>query len=226
MNKFIIPILILSCSACDLSKVKSVVASLEEATADLQLPDEIKSQACEIYRQKGRELAESIWTGDWPVFAPIFTTPPSAATDLEYCYKVVTDRGAIFVTKPEGWKSSTALVFVVALAPDYASWTIERKASIVCHEAAHIVWQHRRKHLSVIDYGTVSGRLVAEGTAYALADALSERYGIPAEEIVATQVRRADNFPKMYKVNRTVNSECVASYFGDIRETLRERTGH
>ena len=222
MNKTTILTLALVSAACDPTKT----AKLKTAIADLNLPDELKPAACELYRQRGKELAESIWTHDWPVFAPMFSRPANPQTDYNFCHDVITVRGALILQKPPVNHASTAAYFAVALASDFHTWTIERQASILCHEAAHIVWQKRRGKLAALDYLTVSGRLVAEGTAYALTDALLERYGTPPEKIAKGQARRARRFPAAYKIEKTVDSECVAGYFGDIRAALRERAGH
>lgn len=216
--KNLLPLTLLFATACDPSKIKTAVA-------DLELPRELKPQACELYKQRGKELAESIWLHDWPVFAPMWKTPPNAKADELFCRRVITGRGATFITKPPGSHSSTALFFVVALHPDFATWSDERRASTMCHEAAHIVWQHRRGKMAAIDYLTVSGRLVTEGTASALGDAADERNGVSAKTIADSQARRAERFPKAYKVSKTVDAQCVAGYFAAIRQTLRDRAG-
>lgn len=205
-------------TACDLSSLKSAIP-------DLELPKSLKPQACTLYRQRGVELAESIWQHDWPVFAEIWDMPADPVSDEAFCRRVIASRGATFAYKPQGAHSSTAAGFVVLLHPDYDSWPAEKRASTMCHEAAHIVWEHRRKALAVVDYATISGRLVTEATASALGSALLERYGASPAERARELKSRAKRFPEAYKVARTVDSACVEEYFGDVRETLRERAG-
>ncbi len=199
----------------------ATLTRLKTAIADL----DVKGPAtCELYVQKGRGIAEAAWTHDWPVFAPMLDTPPDAEADEAFCRRVITDRGAKILTKPPGQQHSTAVVFAVFLDPDFESRSAVRQAATMCHEAVHIVWQHRVGiPMAIADYATVSGRLSTEAVAYAWGDMVLSRNGVTPEWIVGARRQRADRFPETYKLSRLVSSECVYDYLTAVSDALEER---
>lgn len=210
-----------------LTSCATITDKLKKTIADLDLKGQAREQACELYIQRGRGLAEDAWANDWPVFQPLFASVPDPAAGETFCRQVITDRGAQIFTKPPGsFGSAQALKYAVALPADFESRGQPYQAALMCHEASHIVWQHRVSTiLAIADYATISGRLTVEGTAYALQDALLAHYGVAANRLAKLQRRREAAFPEKYKLSRTVEPACVSKFFGAIREALHERGG-
>lgn len=203
--------------------LEPLVGKLRQAVGDLGGKS---PESCEFYVQRGRGIAEAAWTYDWKVFAPMFETEPDPVADLAFCTKVILDRGAEILTKPEGLRHSTAIGVAVLLAPDFKDKSPRRQAATLCHEAAHIVWQRRvGLPMAAADYVSVSGRLSTEATAYALGDMVLRRHGVTPEWIVGARKRRAERFPETYKLEKLVSSECVYDYLTAVSDALRERTG-
>lgn len=201
------------------------VSQLKEAVQDLDVEGIAKEHACGIYIDRGRASAEAAFAHEWPVFAPVFDTPPIPSIDLQWCTDYMGGLGVKIVSKPEG-TASTALCGVVAFGAGFERWAVESQAEVCMHELSHILGQQRMgcgKWLA--NYATVSGRLSSEGTAYALSDAVQARYGVDEGTITERAKARAARFPVSYGLDKVVSSECVADYFGAIRRALRERTG-
>ena len=199
---------------------------LLEAIQDLDVKGLAKQQACGIYIARGRELAEGNWSGDWQHFAHLFETKPDAAADLQYCRGELESLGVEIVTK--AWESgaATAVCGKVLLPQGFEGRSVETQAATCLHEYSHVLSQKRigcKPWLA--NYALASSRMANEGTAYALSDALMERYGIPLKDIEASAKRRAERFPESYMLTHVVESECVADYFKSIRRELRSRAG-
>lgn len=199
---------------------------LKTAIADLDIPPGDRDRSCEWHAQHARGQAENAWSYDWPTFAPMFETPPDPARDEAFCRGIIEAAGATFASKTES-NSSTAICRLVALGADFETWPAERRAAVMCHEAAHIVEQGRMGcGYWGVSYATFSGRLASEGTAYALGDAVLERHGWTPGQLAAAQAKRAAAFPERYRLPpRVVTSECVLDYFGRLRAALADRSG-
>lgn len=207
-------ILIATLIGCD-QRLKTAVPDL-----DLSGP-----KTCELYTQKGRGVAEAAWARDWAAFAPMFETSADPFADEEYCRGVITGLGAVIRTKGPDQKHSTAIMVAVLLDPDFESKSQVRQASTMCHEAAHIVWQHRVGPLMAIaDYVSISGRLSVEAVAYALGDKVLRRHGVSEAKIAKARLRRSAKFPEVYKLTRTVSPQCVYDYLTAVSEALEART--
>jgi hypothetical protein len=221
-DKFFVLILALvALVGCDAARLKTAVPDILEAVGATE------GAVCEAYQEKGRGIVESAWSHDWPVFAPIFEreTPDPVADEI-FCRGLIEERGAAITVKPGGSHSSTALVFAVFLAPDFQKWDAVRRARVICHEAHHIVWQHRvGLARASADYVSVSGRLASEAAPYALGELQLLWYGVDEKKIVAARQRRAKRFPATYKLTRTVSPECVFDHFTRVSDELRRRVG-
>lgn len=180
----------------------------------------LSEETCNAYRKHGRPLAESILRHDWPTFAPMFLDEHSTPADDEaFCRAVIASHNAPIIV---GGEHGQAPVFFVRLPSDFDMRPPAARAALVCHEAAHIeLFQRIGLKQAIKDYATPFGRLVIEGTAYALGDAVQEKHGV---DMTARQARRAARFPDKYKVV-SVDAQCVEGYFSDVRNTLRERGG-
>lgn len=203
----------------------AAVSQLKEAAQDLDVEGIAKEHACGIYIDRGRASAETAFTHEWPVFAPVFATTPSPSADLQWCTDYLGSLNVKIVSKPND-TASMAICGVVAFGAGFEGWPVESQAEICSHELSHILGQQRMgcgKWLA--NYATVSGRLSSEGTAYALSDAFQARYGVDERTIAARAKARAARFPVSYGLDKAVSSECVVDYFGAIRRALRERTG-
>ena len=215
---------ILLALACDPSNAKTAID-------DLELPPRAKGFACQLYNEVGKERAKRVWENDFPVFAPIWATPPDPVADQAFCRRVAGDLGVRFVTKLEGSKSSTALIRVIALHHNFESWGPKRQASILCHEVAHTVWENARgtkatiASVAAVTLEYLVGILVYEGFGYALGDKLSERYGISPEELADVQKPREKEFPKRYYIDRLVEPVCVSRQFAAMRGEFDRRLG-
>ena len=198
---------------------------LKEAVQDLDVEGIAQEHACGVYISKGRESAEAIFKHEWPIFAPVFETHPNPAADLKWCTDYLGALEVKIVSKPMG-TNSTAVCGVVAFGLGFESQPIESQAAMCHHELAHILGQKRMGCKDwLVDYAHVSGRLAAEGTAYALSDAALARYNVSEADVYRQAERRAEGFPAAYGLSHTVTSECVGDYFGAIRRALRERAG-
>ena len=205
--------------------IAKALPHIKEAIQDIDVEGLAKEHACGVYISKGRDSAEAIFANEWPIFEPLFKTPPNAHADLEWCVGAIEELGVKVVSKPVD-RSSTAVCGVVAFGAGFDERPIEYQASTCAHELAHILGQKRMGCKEwLIDYAHVSGRLAAEGTAYALSDALLKRYGVPAKDIEKQAKARAKSFPANYKLSRVLDSECVEGYFPAIRRALGERAG-
>lgn len=206
--------------------VSKLTEKLRDAVPDLDVSGMPSAEGCAMYIAEGKDLAEAVWTQDWPVFAPMLKTPVDAEADQAFCRDVITSRGAKILSKPKGLRHSTAIVFAVLLDPDFEDKSERRQAATMCHEAAHIVWQKRVgiKRASA-QYISVSGRLVPEMTAYALGDLVLRRNGVTPEWITAARQSRSERFPETYKLTRTISSECVEGYQDAVSQELEKRVG-
>lgn len=185
-----------------------------------------EAQSCELYTQRGRGFAELAWSHDWAAFKPMFEAPGTPASDEAYCRKLITDRGAGFVTKQEGQRSATALVYAVALPWDFEQRNAVSRAALMCHEAVHIVWQHRVGTVAAaIDYATVSGRVAAESTGYAITEAVQRRHGWTTERILAQRARRLKGFSELYRLGGAISDACVGEFFVATTEAFAQRSG-
>lgn len=215
---------VISCATLEPLATKAA-DHIKEAVQDVDVEGIAQEHACGIYIDRGRESAEDIFANEWPIFAPVFATKQSAAADLQWCADSLNSLGVHIVTKPVG-KSSTAVCGVVAFGSGFESAPVEYQASVCMHEAAHIFGQKRMGCKAwLANYALVSGRLAAEGTAYALGDAVLARHGVSEAKIAKQAASRAERFPDSYGLSKVVSSECVADYFGAIRRALRDRAG-
>jgi hypothetical protein len=205
--------------------IAKALPHLKEAIQDIDVEGIAKDHACGIYISKGRDSAEAIFANEWPIFEPVFKTPPNAHADLHWCRDSIKSMGVEVMAKPVD-RSSTALCDVVFFGAGFEGKSVEEQAATCQHELVHLLGQQRMGCKEwLIDYAHVSGRLAAEGTAYALSDAALARYGVPEEKIQELAADRAKRFPASYKLSNVLDSECVADYFGAIRRALRERAG-
>lgn len=220
MKRILVILILIGATGC------GFLNDLKTTVDDLNLGGKLKSRACELYTTKGRGMAEDAWANDWPVFAPIFQTPADPAADEAFCRKLIVDRKAAIMPKPKGGHAATALSYVVLLPQDFDSKSPQYRASTMCHEAVHIVWQKRVGiALAALEYATISGRITSEGVAYAVDDALTERYGADPKAFAEGRRKRAERFPESYELKRLVDAECIGDFFDAIREELRERAG-
>lgn len=204
---------------CSPDKLKAAVPDILTAVGAT------KSDVCEAYQEKGRGIVEAAWEHDWPIFAPIFEREtPDPVLDEAFCRELIEDRGALIELKPWDSHASTALMYAVGLHPDFYRWSAKRRAQTICHEAGHVVSQHRvGPARSAKDYATISGRLASEAGPYALGDLMYRWYGVSEEKIVKVRRARAKKFPKMYKLTRTVSPECVLDHFTRVSDELARR---
>lgn len=207
--------------------VQAVPDIVTDVKKDGGLKKHVEGSMCKIYSSRGRGFAELAWMHDWPVFEPLFKAPVTAPeADEEFCVQLIESRGAGFVTKSETGHGGTALRYVVALPHDYAERKPLDRAALMCHEAVHIVWQHRATPtVAAIDYATVSGRVAAEATAYSITEAMQRRHGVPDGRVVAARARRLNGFTERYKLGRTITDECLTRFFSGVHDAFRERSG-
>ena len=153
--------------------IAKALPHIKEAIQDIDVEGLAKEHACGVYISKGRDSAEAIFEHEWPIFKPLFDTPPNAHADLQWCLDSIHDMGVAVMGKPVD-RSSTAVCGVVFFGSDFESRPIEYQASVCGHELVHLLGQQRMGCKEwLIDYAHVSGRLAAEGTAYALGDGFS-----------------------------------------------------
>ncbi len=212
-------------TSCASPLAKVATAHIKDAIQDIDVEGLAKEHACGVYIAKGRDSAEAIFANEWPIFEPVFKTPANAHNDLQWCLDSIHAMDVAVMGKPVD-RSSTAACGVVFFGAGFDDRPIEYQASTCAHELAHLLGQQRMGCKEWLkDYAHVSGRLAAEGTAYALGDAFLARYGVPAKDIEAGARARAKKFPANYKLSRVLDSECVEGYFGAIRRALGERGG-
>ena len=72
---------------------------IKDAVQDLDVQGIAQEHACGLYISKGRDQAEQIYASEWPLFAPVFETPPNAAADLQWCTESIRDLGAHITNK-------------------------------------------------------------------------------------------------------------------------------
>ena len=206
--------------------VEAVPDILTDIREDGGLRKHVENNMCEIYSQRGRGFAELAWMHDWPAFDPLFRSTPDPSADEAYCRKLVTDRGAAFVYKGEGGHGGTALRYVVALPSNYEKRAPVVRAALMCHEAAHIVWQHRVGiEVAAIDYATVSGRVAAEAVGYTVTEAMQRRHGWRQATILDRRAKRIAGFAKRYRLGNTITDECLGGFFVGTSEAFQERSG-
>ncbi len=205
-------------TACDPGKL----GKLKTAIADLDVSGPL---TCELYTTKGRGLAERAWREDWHIFEPILAMPPDAEDIEQFCRDYASSLGIITVTKPDFLHSSTALSFLIALAPNFESKDSNHQAATYCHETVHAAWQKRAGlKMAIADYITVSGRLSVEAVAYALGDLILLKLGVSQARVDRERFSRSLSFPENYKLDRIVEPECVYDYFTAVSNALQERT--
>jgi hypothetical protein len=198
---------------------------LKDAIQDVDVKGIAQEHACGIYIDRGRQSAEDIFASEWPIFEPVFATKQSAAADLQWCTESLKALDVKIISKPHS-TSSTSVCGVVAFGSKFEEMSTVKQAAVCEHELAHILGQRRMGCKPwLANYALVSGRLAAEGTAYALSDAVMARHGVSEADIAKQAASRAERFPDSYGLKHVVSSECVADYFGAIRRALRERTG-
>lgn len=207
--------------------LQAVPDILTDVQEDGGLKEHVEKNMCEIYSQRGRGFAELAWMHDWPVFEPMFKAPGTPESDEAYCRKLIEDRGAPFVTKGDGGHGGTALKYVVALPPDMDKRSPVNRAALLCHEAVHIVWQHRvSTFTAAIDYATVSGRVSAEAVGYAMTEGIQRRHGWDQSKILAGRNKRIAGFAERYRLGKTITDECIGSFFIGTTEAFAERSGY
>lgn len=209
-----------------LADLKPIIEDLKPAINDLDVEGIAKDALCDLYVREGREQAEQAFTHDWLFFAGLFQTPPDPAADLLWAQEKIAALGAITITKPKGQSSATALCMVVAFPHDFKDRSIEQRAAVTLHELGHLVEQKRvgcKPWLA--NYAKASGRTWKEATAYALKDAVSERYGVSPATITKEQQRRVEEFPEEYMLSHVIDSACAERIFTGVRKALRDRTG-
>jgi hypothetical protein len=198
---------------------------IRDAVQDLDVQGIAQEHACGLYISEGRKHAEQIYAHDWPLFAPVFETPPNAAADLQWCMGSLQSLGIQVLSKHRS-ESSTAVCDVVMFGAGFESRPVEEQAATCMHEAAHIYEQKRVGCKPwLLSYAKVSGRMSSEGTAYALYSAALERYGVPRESVERKARAQARRFPTSYGLARVLSSGCAEDYFAAIRRALRERAG-
>ena len=209
-----------------LADLKPIIEDLKPAINDLDVEGIAKQALCDLYVREGREQAEQAFTYDWPVFAPLFKTPPDPAADLLWAQEQIAPLGAITITKPKGQTSASAVCMVVAFPSDFTERSIEQQAAVTIHELGHLKEQERVGCTAwLASYAKASGRTWKEATAYALKDAASERYGVSPAKIAKEQQRRVEKFPDSYMLSHVIDSKCVERIFTGVRKALRDRTG-
>ena len=209
-----------------LADLKPIIEDLKPAINDLDFEGIAKGVLCDLYVREGREQAEAAYTHDWPFFAGLFTTTPDPTADLLWAQEQIASLGAITITKPPGQSSASAVCMVVAFPSDFEERSIEQQAATTIHELGHLVEQRRVGCTAwLANYAKASGRTWKEATAYALKDAVSERYGVSPEKIAKEQKRRVSRFPDSYMLSHVIDSACVERIFTSVRKALRERAG-
>ena len=209
-----------------LEDLKPIIKDLKPAIADLGAKDIAKRALCELYVREGMGQAEAAWAHDWPKFAPLFQTPPDPAADLLWAQEQITTLGAVTLVKPPGQSSASAVCMVVAFPSDFEERSIEQQAAVTIHELGHLFEQKRVGCTAwLASYAKASGRTWKEATAYALKDAISERYGVSPAKIAKEQARRVERFPSKYMLSHVIDSACVERIFSGVRKALRDRTG-
>lgn len=186
-----------------------------------------QEEACDLYGQRVRGLAEAAWAADWSKLEPMFTAPPTTPDgDESYCRSGIEALGATIFTKSEGGHGGTALYFAVGLPPGFDGRAAVLRAALMCHEYTHMIWMHRvGLPMAAIDYATVSGRVATEAIAYAIGEAIESRHGVAGATTLARRARRVERFPAKYELDKALSSECVGTIFGAVRDVLRARAG-
>lgn len=210
-----------------LPKLAKALPDIAQAVRARGIKGIAEEEACNLYGQRVRGLAEGAWTHDWPVIGEVFARPVTTPEDDEaYCRAGIESLGAQVFTKGEGGHGGTSLFFAVGLPPNFAKRSPVLRAALLCHEWTHMQWMHRVGiAMAAIDYATVSGRIATEAVAYAIGDAMETRHGVPEAKVLARRKRRTDRFPAKYELDKAVSSECVHTIFTNVREVLRERAG-
>jgi len=209
-----------------LADLKPIIEDLKPAINDLDVEGIAKEALCDLYVREGREQAEEAFIHDWPFFADLFTTPPDPAADLQWAQEKIDSLGAITLVKPPGKTSATAVCMVVAYPSDFTKRSIKQQAATTIHELGHLEEQKRVGCTAwLASYAKVSGRTWKEATAYALKDAVSERYGVSPAKIAREQKRRVEKFPESYMLSHVIDSACVERIFTSVRKALRDRAG-
>ena len=190
----------------------ALLAGCETIPPDLDF-DEIK---CAVHQKAAEKTVADIWRYDLPALLPIWEHDAiTPEIDQAYCRKVVEDLGVAVTYGPKAKKTNTALFDRIELAHKFETYTEYRQAAIMCHEAMHILGQHR---LGVLKWGvpyTLTWyRLASEGTAYAVYDEILARY-----DIVFDRERRARTFPEIYAAS--VSGACVEVTFDLYLDQLR-----
>ena len=211
----------------DRSNVSELLSAVPDVARDLAaigMRKPGREMLCPLYGQRARGLAEHAWERDWPHFQPMFESAQSPEADEQYCRQLILSRGAEFFGKSAAGRGATALSYAVGLPADYHQRSPVSRAALMCHEAAHVVWQKRvGVAMASVDYATASGRIGAEAVGYAITEAIERRHGVSETTVMGRRKARSLDFPVKYALERSVDGDCVHGIFGRFADGLEER---